>query len=68
MTDTIVEEIRRIRDEHARQFNYDLHAMCEDLRREQALSGDKFVSLPKRPTRFVPRKQESERGPVHSRA
>ena len=68
MTDTIVEEIRRIRDEHARQFNYNLHDMCEDLRREQALSGDKVVSLPKRPARFVPRKEESEHGPVHSRA
>ena len=29
--DPIVEETRRIRDEHARQFNYDLAAICADL-------------------------------------
>lgn len=68
MIDTIVQEVRRIRDEHARQFNYDLHAMCVELRREQELSGDKVVSFPKRPARFVPLKQESEHGLSHSRA
>ncbi len=36
MTDHIVEEIRRIRDEHASQFNYDLDAIVADLRRSEA--------------------------------
>ncbi len=62
MPDPIVEEVRRIRDEYARQMNYDLHAMCEDLRRKEKLSGYKVVSLPKRPARFIPREQESEHG------
>lgn len=46
--DPIVEEIRRIRDEHARKFNYDLHAICEDIRQRQASSGRTVVSRPAR--------------------
>ena len=42
--DPIVEEIRKIRDEHARKFNYDLHAICEDIRQRQARSGRTVVS------------------------
>lgn len=54
MNDTIVKEVRQARDEYARRFNYDLHAMCADLRREQELSGRPVVSLPKRPVRMGP--------------
>ncbi len=47
--DPIVEEIHRIRDEHAKKLNYDLHAICEDLRKKQATSGIKVISrLPRR--------------------
>ena len=49
MPDTIVEEVRKTRDEYARRFNYDLHAMCADLRREQGLGGAPVVSFPRRP-------------------
>jgi len=45
MPDTIVQEIRKTRDDYARQFNYDLHQMCLDLRREQELSGAKIVTF-----------------------
>lgn len=45
MPDTIIQEIRNTRDEYARQFNYDLHAMCLDLRREQELSGAPVVTF-----------------------
>ncbi|MBC8205654.1 MAG: hypothetical protein ISR85_00790 [Kiritimatiellales bacterium] len=40
MTDPIVEEIRKYRDEHARKFNYDLSRICEDFRqhREERLA------------------------------
>lgn len=58
MRDTIVEEIRKIRDEYARRMNYDLHAMCEDLRRKEKQSGAKVVSLPRRPVRFKQRNEE----------
>ena len=32
MVDPIVDEVRRARAEHAKQFNFDIHAICEDLR------------------------------------
>ncbi len=44
-TDEIVEEIHKIREEYAKSFNYDLEAIFEDLRKKQAESGRKVVSL-----------------------
>ena len=49
MKDPIIEELHRIRAEHAAEFNHDLHAMIKDLQRSEALSrarGVKFVSPP----------------------
>jgi len=46
--DPIVEEIHRARDEYAKKFNYDLRAICEDLREKQETSGIKIVSRPPR--------------------
>ena len=46
--DPIVEEIRRIREDHTARFNYDLKAICEDLRAKQAAGGRKIVSYPPR--------------------
>ncbi len=54
MNDPIVAEVRKVREEFARKFNYDLHAMCEELRREQKLSGAKVVSFPPRPPQVFP--------------
>lgn len=53
--DPVVEEIHSIREEHAKRFNYDLHAICEDFRKKQSSSGHKIVSRqPRRPiTRIV---------------
>ena len=36
MKDHIVEEVRRIREEHAAQFNYDVAAIIADLNRTEA--------------------------------
>lgn len=48
--DPIVEEIRRVRDEHAKKFGYDLHEICKDFRKKQAESGRKIVSRqPRKP-------------------
>jgi hypothetical protein len=52
--DPIVEEVRRARDAHAKQFNYDLDAICEDLRKREKASGQPTVSLP--PKRIEKRK------------
>jgi hypothetical protein len=52
MKDPIVEEVRRAREAHAKQFNYDLDAICEDLRKREKASGQPTVSFdPKRVTR-----------------
>ena len=43
--DPIVEEVRAHREAHAEKFDYDLAAICRDLRQQQAESGRKVVSL-----------------------
>ena len=43
--DEIVEEVRRVRNEHAEKFNYDISAICVDIRQKQADSKRKIVSL-----------------------
>jgi hypothetical protein len=44
--DEVLEEIYRIREEHAKSFNYDLQAICNDLRKKQAMSGRLLISVP----------------------
>ncbi len=46
--DPIVAEIRKIRDEHAAKFNYDIAAICEDYRRMAKESGRQYVTFPPR--------------------
>jgi hypothetical protein len=54
--DPIVEEVRKVREEHAKKFNYDIHAICEDIRKQERRSRRKVVTpRPKRP-RIVPRR------------
>lgn len=48
--DPVVEEVRRVRDEHASQFNYDVDAIVRDLKRQEAESGRVFVSYPPKRT------------------
>lgn len=51
--DEIVEEVREIRDKYAAKFDYDISAICADIRRKQKESGRKVVS-------FVKNKEESK--------
>ena len=46
--DPIVAEVRRVRDAHAAQFNYDLETIYRDLKRQEKESGRTFVSYPPR--------------------
>jgi hypothetical protein len=46
--DPIVAEVRRIREEYAAQFAFDLDALAEDLREREATSQERVVSLPPR--------------------
>ena len=42
--DPIVEEVRKVRDELAAKFNYDVKAIFDDLRNRQAEFGTRLVS------------------------
>jgi uncharacterized protein (DUF736 family) len=44
--DEILDEIHRIREEHAKSFNYDLDAMFADWQKRQAQSGREIISVP----------------------
>lgn len=43
--DEILNEIHKIREEHAESFNYDLEAMFADWQKKQAESGREVVNL-----------------------
>ena len=48
--DPIVEEVRKIREEHAARFGYDFQAIYNDLKETEKQSGRKIVSLtPRKP-------------------
>jgi hypothetical protein len=49
MNDPIVDEVRRIRDAHAAQFQYDLDAIFRDIKEQEQKSGHKFVGGVSRP-------------------
>lgn len=49
--DPIVAETRALRDEYARQFNYDADAIFEDLMKKQATHPERIVVLPPRKVR-----------------
>ena len=47
--DPIVEEVRRVRNEHAARFHYDLKAIYRDLKEQERASGRRYVRFePKR--------------------
>ncbi len=45
MKDPYVDEVRKYRMEHTRQFNCDLHLICEDLRKLESGLGERVVRL-----------------------
>lgn len=47
MNDEIIEEVYAVRDAHAAKFSYDLHAICEDLKKTEAqhiAAGHPFIA------------------------
>jgi hypothetical protein len=50
--DPIVAEVRKAREAYAKKFNYDVKAMCSDLKKRQAQNTKKVISLP--PKRIKP--------------
>jgi hypothetical protein len=62
MKDHIVDEIRRIRDEHAAQFNYDIDAIFADYKRLEAENKRPHVSFG--PRRIEKLRQQPEPVPA----
>jgi hypothetical protein len=59
--DEIVEEIHKIREEHAAKFNYDLQAIYFDLKEQEQQSNRQIVSFePKEPVPLAEASRESE--------
>jgi len=44
--DSIIQEVRKARDEYAKKFDYDLDAICQDLQKKQEQPGKQVVSFP----------------------
>ena len=59
--DSIVKEVREIREAYAKQFGYDLKAIHRDLKAQEQASGRRVVSLP--PRRPKPAEQRASRNP-----
>jgi len=55
VSDPIIEEIRQIRQEHAKRFNYDLRAIVADLRQQEKQHPERLISLPPK----TPRRKRS---------
>ncbi|NUQ40755.1 MAG: hypothetical protein HUU32_05120 [Calditrichaceae bacterium] len=49
--DPIIEEIHRIRQEHAAKFNFDLRAIVKYYQEQQKQSGRKVVSFSRPPSK-----------------
>jgi hypothetical protein len=49
--DPIVEEVRKARQEYAKRFNFDLHAMAEDLKEKERRHQGRLVAFPPKPAR-----------------
>jgi len=55
--DPIVEEIHKIREEYARQFNFDINAICKDIHAKQVNSDREVVSFsPRKPATHASRR------------
>ena len=49
--DPIVDEVRRVRREYAKRFDYDLRAIAADLRKREQQHPERLVSFPPKPAR-----------------
>lgn len=51
----IVEEVRKVRNAHAKKFGYDLKAIANDLIKQQQAGKRKVVSLPRKKPIVLPK-------------
>jgi hypothetical protein len=45
MKDTIISELRKIRDDHAARFDHDLESIARDIQQQERRTRRKLVSL-----------------------
>ncbi len=53
--DLIVEEVRKVRNAHAKKFGYDIKAIATDLKKQQQAGKHKVVSLPRKKPIVLPK-------------
>ena len=63
--DPIVASVRKIRDELAAAFDYDVHAIFADLRRREAGAGERLV---RQSQTQRPEQSNADEPPIQSRA
>jgi hypothetical protein len=51
--DEIVEEVRKVRDEYAAQFDYDLEAIFRDLKQQEEKSDREVITRPPKKPELV---------------
>jgi len=52
--DPIIEEVRKIREEHSSRFGHNLDRIYQELKRREEASGRRYVSHPPRPVELAP--------------
>jgi hypothetical protein len=57
--DEIVEETRKVREEYAANFNYDLEAIYKDLKEQEKQGKRKIVSMPPKKPELIPQAKAS---------
>jgi hypothetical protein len=67
MKDPIVQEIHRRRAAYAKRFNYDVHAIGEDIRQRETDSGGKFVTAMSKRKNSIDAKRAKSRGNTFDR-
>jgi hypothetical protein len=55
--DKIVEDVRKVREEHAAKFNYNLDMICQDLKKQEKRGGREVISLPAKRATVAARKK-----------
>jgi len=51
--DTVVDEVRKVREDYARKFEFDIDAICADLQKKEREGHAKTVTLPKKSVRTI---------------
>ena len=53
--DPVVQEVRKMREEHAARFDFNLQAIAEDLKKQQKHGSVKYVTLPSKKPIALPK-------------